>query len=60
MGIMVCYAEPVDVDHCVLCCAGCVGVMVCYAESVAGNDGVNAVPVGMIHGELCLANGCDL
>ena len=29
------------------------GIMVCYAESVAGNHGVNNVPVGVIHDELC-------
>ena len=50
---MVCYAEPVNVNHCVLCLAGCVGIMLCHAEPVAENHGVNAVPVGMIHGELC-------
>ena len=33
------------------------GIMVCYAEPVAGNYGVNDVPVGMIHGELCYASG---
>jgi hypothetical protein len=53
LGIMVCNAEPVGVNHCVLCWAGCVGIMVCYAEPVAGYHGVNAVPVGVIHGELC-------
>jgi hypothetical protein len=51
--IMVSYAEPVGVNHYVICWVGCAGIMVCYADQVAGNYGVNAVPVGMIHGELC-------
>jgi hypothetical protein len=42
-----------SVNHCVLCRAGCVGIMVCYAELVVVNHGVNAVPVGVNHGELC-------
>ena len=29
------------------------GIMVCFAEQVVGNHGVNAVPVGVNHGELC-------
>jgi hypothetical protein len=31
---IVSYTEPVDVNHIVLCWAGCVGIMVCYAELV--------------------------
>jgi hypothetical protein len=33
--------------------------MVCYDEPVVGNHGVNAVPVGVIHGELRRASGCE-
>ena len=29
------------------------GIMVCCSEPVVENHGVNAVPVGVIHGELC-------
>ena len=59
MGIMVSYAVPVVLNHCVLCCAGSVGIMVCYDDQVVGNHGVNAVPVGVIHGELRRASGCE-
>jgi hypothetical protein len=32
--------------------------MVCYSETDVGNHSVNAVPVGVNHGELCYASGC--
>ena len=41
MGIMVCYAVPVVVYHCVIL------IRVC------GNHSVNAMPVGVNHSELC-------
>ena len=53
-----CYAEPVIVNHCVLCWAGCVGIMVCYAEPVIGNHDVNAVPVGVNHSVFFCASRC--
>ena len=53
MGITVCYAQQVVVNHCVLCLFGCVGIMVCYAEPVVGNHVVNALPVEVNHSELC-------
>ena len=34
-------------------------IMVCYAEPVVGNNGVNNVPVGVNHVELCRANGYE-
>jgi hypothetical protein len=37
----------------------CVEIMVCYSEPVVGNHGVNAVPVGVNHCELCGASGCE-
>ena len=33
--------------------------MVSYAEALFGNYGVNDVPVGVIHGELCWQSGCE-
>ena len=35
------------------------GIIVCYDEPVVGNHGVNAVPVGVTHGELIRASGCE-
>jgi hypothetical protein len=37
----------------------CVRIMVCYAELVVGNHGVNAVPLGVNHGVLRIASGCE-
>ena len=51
MGIMVCYAEPVVVNHCVLCWAVYMGIMVSYAEQVVMNNYV-------LCGEWC-ASGCE-
>jgi hypothetical protein len=34
-------------------------IMVCYAETDVRNHSVNAVPVGVNHGELCYASGCE-
>ena len=58
------YAEPVVVNHNELCRAsGCESL--CYVDpgvweswcfilsQLGGNHGVNAVPVGVNHGELC-------
>ena len=33
--------------------------MLCFAESVGGNHCVNAMTVGVDHGELCMASGCE-
>ena len=43
---MVSYAEPMDVNHGVLC--WWLGIMVCYAEAVVVN-----------HGVLSLTSGCE-
>ena len=59
LWIIVSYAEPVVVNHCVLCRAGCVGIMVCYAEPVIGNDDVNAVPVVVNHSVFVCASRCE-
>jgi hypothetical protein len=58
VGIMMCYAKPVAVNHCVMLIR-CVGIMVCYSEPVVGNHGVDAVPVGVNQGQLCLASSCE-
>jgi hypothetical protein len=48
LWIMVCYAEPVVVNHAVLYQAEWLWVMVCNAE-----------PVFVNHGVLCWASGCE-
>ena len=59
MGIIVCYAKPMVVNHCAML-SGCVGIMVCCSEPVIWNHGVNAVAVGVNNGELCCASGVEL
>jgi len=61
---MVCYAEPVVVNHGELCCASdgeswCVMlnqwlcIMVCYVDPVVVNQECYTEPVVVNHGELC-------
>jgi len=68
LWFMVCYAEPVIVNHGVLCWAsGCASwcamlcqwlwMMLWYAEPVGGNHGANTELVVVNHGEVCWASG---
>ena len=67
---MVRYADPVVVNHGVLCCTSgresrrvmlsqWLRIMLCYAKQVVVNNGESCCANVVNHVVLCLANGCE-
>jgi hypothetical protein len=54
---MLCYADPVAVNHGVLC--WWVGIMVRYAEAVVVNHGVLSLASGYESWYVMLSSGCE-
>ena len=55
--VVKCLANSCKSWRIMLCQGLC--IMLCYAEQVVLNHDVNAMPVGVNHGEICWGSGCE-